>query len=66
MGAVLAQGETREVVATGGPLECLGLVGQRAKPAFLVSRALMEGTDCLGNQGWMGCMAGTGWTESLE
>ena len=66
MGAVLAQGETREVVAIGGPLECLGPVGQRAKPAFLVSRALMEGTDCLGNQGWMGCMAGTGWTESLD
>ena len=56
----------REVVATGEALECLGPVGQRAKPAFLVSRALMEGTDCLGNQGWMGCMAGTGWTESLD
>ena len=66
MGAVLAQGETREVVATGGLLECLDHVGQRAKLAFLVSRAWMEGTDCLGNQGWMGCMAGTGWTESLD
>ena len=58
--------EGRGVVAIGGALECLGPVGQRAKPAFLVSRALMEGTDCLGNQGWMGCMAGTGLTESLD
>ena len=39
----------REVVAIVAALECRGPVGRRARLAFLVSRALMEGTGCLGN-----------------
>ena len=56
----------REVVAIGGALGCQGPEGQRARPAFLASRALMEGMDCQGNRGWMGCMAGMVWMESLD
>ena len=56
----------REVVAIAAALECRGPVGRRARLAFLVSRALMEGTGCLGNQGWMGCMVGMGWMESRD
>ena len=56
----------REVVAIGGVPECLGPVGQRARLAFLASRALMGGTVYLGNQGWTGCMAGMGWMESPD
>ena len=58
--------DPREVVAIVGAPECPGPVGPRVRLAFLVCRDLMEGMDCLGNQGWMGCMAGMDWMESLD